>query len=64
MSERQTIFVGLLIGFAIYTPVGIYLFDNSIATMLGRAYFTISGAAIALYTSPRAAVSTLGEPNG
>lgn len=49
MSHRQTILLGLVLSCAIYTPIGMYLFDNSLATMLDRAYFTIGGGAIALY---------------
>jgi hypothetical protein len=39
---------------AIYSPVGMCLFDNPLSTMLDRAYFMLTGAAIALYAPARA----------
>jgi len=48
--NRNIVVLGcLLIACAIYAPVGIYVFDNSLGEMFGRAYFMIGGAAIALY---------------
>jgi len=38
---------------ATYTPVGMYLFDNPLSTMLDRGYFMLTGAAIALYAPAR-----------
>ncbi len=49
MSQRQQILFWLAIACAVYIPIGIYLFDISLSTMLERAYFTIGGGAIALY---------------
>lgn len=49
MSHRQTILFGLVIALAVYTPIGMYVFDNSLSTMLERAYFMLGGAAVALY---------------
>ena len=49
VSQRQQILFWLAIACAVYIPIGIYLFDISLSTMLERAYFTIGGGAIALY---------------
>lgn len=49
MSQRQGILFGLAIASIAYIPIGIYLFDHSLVEMLERAYFTLGGAAVALY---------------
>lgn len=49
MSDRLMVFVWLVIATIVYAPIGIYIFDNSLATMFDRAYFSLGGAAIALY---------------
>lgn len=49
MTRRQTVLLGLVIASVIYTPIGIYVFDNSLATMLERAYFMMAGGTVALY---------------
>jgi hypothetical protein len=61
VSDRQIVFTGLLIGMALYTPVNIYVFDGSLATMLDRAYFMFGGAAIAMY-APRGRVGSPKQP--
>lgn len=49
MSKPQTILLGVAIACATYIPIGMYLFDNPLSTMLDRAYFMMAGAATALY---------------
>lgn len=49
MSQRKVILLVLVAACAAYAPIGMYLFDHSLSTMLDRAYFTICGAAVALY---------------
>lgn len=63
MTDRQIIFTGLAIGFAIYTPASMYLFDTTLSTMLERAYFMLGGAAIALY-APRTPQASAEANNG
>lgn len=51
MSQAKIAIVGLAIGTAIYMPIGMYAFDLSLSEMLSRAYFTLGGAAIALFAT-------------
>ncbi len=49
MSQGKIVLLSLALGIAVYTPVGMYFFDVPLSSMFERAYFSITGAAIALY---------------
>jgi hypothetical protein len=54
MNDRLKTLVTIAATVAIYSPASMYFFDNSLSTMLDRAYFILTGAAIALYAPARA----------
>jgi hypothetical protein len=54
MNYRLKTMVIIAAAIAIYSPASMYFFDNSLSTMLDRAYFMLTGAAIALYAPAHA----------